>query len=183
MVTKKDWLDILRTLGEKDIFDYITLGVNIVSPILLILSIWISYKAVVASKESTILNQQMYEDQKKEYDLSFVPIFKAKFYSLAENNILFSLINKNEKDIIVTSVVGEEPLEASYGGEIEDREYNFTVHNYNSSKGYIKIWVHYKTLNHKSYSTEVTLRNINDSFIIESQKTNRKEKNVIVPQH
>ncbi|WP_430787116.1 hypothetical protein VBD025_15600 [Virgibacillus flavescens] len=176
-MTKKDWLDILNTLGEKDMFDYITLGVTILSPIILIVSIWISYKSVKASKESTILNKQMYEDQKKEYNLSFVPTFKTKFYLRDAECILFSLINKNNKDIVVTHVAGENPSKAVFEGEIENGEFHFSVYDY-LNHDYIKIWLCYTTLDHKSYVSEITLRMINESFIIESQLTKRKEKNV-----
>ncbi|WP_430787110.1 hypothetical protein VBD025_15585 [Virgibacillus flavescens] len=182
MVAKNDWLDILQALGEKDMFDYITLVVNILSPILLILSIWISYKSVKASKESTILNKQMYEDQKKEYNLSFVPIFKAKFYSREAESILFSLINKNDKDIIVSHVAGESPSKAVFDGEIEKGEFHFSVYDY-LKQDYIKIWLYYTTLDHKSYASEITLRIINEFFIIESQLTKRKGEDILVPQY
>ncbi|MGY0695054.1 hypothetical protein ACW2QC_20230 [Virgibacillus sp. FSP13] len=181
---KKEWLEILKLIGERDAFDWITLVVEIISPILLLISIIISFKAAKASRKSVELNKKVYEDQKHERELSFLPLFQTLFYSNYVTKIQFKLKNKNEKEIYIQNAVSESPHKFEFFEEENDNVYYFELVSDSKyqSEDYIKVWLYYITLDHKNYCTKLTLQIFNGSLIIKEQEHTRREKNILVPQ-
>lgn len=66
LLTKEDWLDVFNTLGTRDWLDWMNLVVSIISPLLVVASVYFAGKAAKAAKAATDLNVKMYNDQKDE---------------------------------------------------------------------------------------------------------------------
>ncbi|AKG05536.1 MULTISPECIES: hypothetical protein [Salimicrobium] len=77
-MTKQDWIDVLSNLGEKSTFDYISLGVSIASPLLLLFSVIVSLKAAKASRDSVELSKEIFEKTQKAEEMKLLPLFELK---------------------------------------------------------------------------------------------------------
>lgn len=180
---KQDWVDIFRVFSDKDVFDYVTLVVEIASPVLLLISIIISFKAAKASRDSVKLNQQVYEDQKRERELSFIPLFRVMRYSNSVSKIRFEIKNKNEREIHLHNVVGEKPQKVQFE-EIDNNLYFLEISGSEKYENgvFINIWLYYKTLDHKNYCAELILHIFNGTLVIKEQEHEKREESVLVPQ-
>ncbi|TFJ92714.1 hypothetical protein [Lentibacillus salicampi] len=167
-MTKKDWLEIFSTLGDKDFFDILTIIASVVSPFLLLISIIISYKSAKVSEQSVKLNKEMYLVQKRERDESFLPIFMIDNFSLGpeRNYITFDLVNKNDKDIVPRHAGSESPAEI-YDWKKSDHVIKFTVYDDYHNKDHLKLWLYYTTLNHKEINSKLVLRIIDGDLVIQ----------------
>jgi hypothetical protein len=154
-------------MNEKDWTDWLVLVISIISPIIGLASVIYAAKAAKAAKNAADLNIEMYIEQKEEREKSFLPVFEIQGFHSSNNYISFELININDKSVSFTNFGGTRPkgdFLYEYDG---DNKVSFTIYDNFAEKDFAKVTVYYNTLNHKVYSSLLTLRLIDQNLIIE----------------
>ncbi|ALC85576.1 hypothetical protein AM499_06885 [Bacillus sp. FJAT-22090] len=175
---KEDWIEILSTMNNRDWTDWMMIGVSVISPIIVLVSVIYVAKTAKITKEATDLNYKMYIEQKEEREKSFLPIFKVSNFISRRDFISFEIINHNTNKIVVTNYGVEESIESFDHQEYRESSISISVIDDFENKDYFKLWLYYTTLDHRNYCSEIIFKIVEQEFaeelIIYSNKTTNK---------
>jgi len=172
---KHEWIEVLSMFQEKDWMDWTNFVVSVLSPILMLISVVIAWKATKASQKATELNLRMYQDQKDELEKSFLPVFEINMVNRNIDNVFFDLVNKSNNPISITNIETDESI---YSFEQIKENANVIkfklLSNGNFDEGsHFKMRLDYETLNHKFYSSELTLKFMDRTLVIQEHKLSK----------
>lgn len=154
---------ILTTNGQLDLGDFEWISVfTFFSSIGTLAAAYAALKAVNT-------NLTMYEEQKKENIESFLPLFEVESKGSNGNFVSLYLINRNLKPISVFQTGSN-----SKNGKMDfhRKEVNtFWINVYGDYKEHdvFSIWLHYKTLDRKTYAEQIKFRIVERNIVIEEQ--------------
>ncbi|MYL22029.1 hypothetical protein GLW04_19325 [Halobacillus litoralis] len=167
-MTKEDWIDVLSKLSEKGVVDHISLVVSIISPILLFVSVVISFKAANASRDSVSLSKEIYERQEKEQRLLHMPIFEMDNYLISKEKLTFDLLNINDKPASFTNFASH--FNDFNVSKKKNQMLGWRINGEFKDGDTIIIWIYYNTLDHRRYCSKLTLRVIGEELVIQDHE-------------
>lgn len=156
---KTDWIEVISILNSRDLIDWLIILASITTPIIMLVSVFLSVRATRIANEATMLNVKMYKEQREEEERLFLPNFQVLHISGDKSHRKFSLRNMNiNRPISYSNFVSDLTKEDFDYTIVSDYEIEFHVTNNFSEKVFIKIWLYYRTLNHRSYCSEIVFR-------------------------
>lgn len=170
-MTKQDWIEVINASGGRDWLDILVIAVSIISPILVFFSVRYAAKSAKAAEKAANLNLKMHEEQKKDHEKSFLPLFAADGWVFDDSKTLihFVLTNKNETPI---SFIKTDSLieEFEYLYIKHEDQLNYTIHQNFNEKDTATFNVYYDALNHHRYKSEIEVILINSEVFVNKQK-------------
>ena len=173
-MTQQELIEALTLYGEKDCLDYIIISVNIISPIIMLISVIIAWRATKISKTATELNLKMYKEQMEKEAKSYLPNFEITKMFIGPDTIKFRLINSNDKLISITNVATQESITNFQKQRIGEKVVLMQFNGSFQSEESLKFWLYYTTQNHQFYCSELTLFVSHNSIVIEEHKITDK---------
>lgn len=156
-------LVLLTTNGQLDLGEFGLIG------IFTLLSSIGTVAAALAAWKAVNTNLIMYEEQKQESIESYLPLFEVESRDTGLNYVTINLINRNPKPISIFQY-GSNSKED--GMELQKREVNvfriLIFGSYEEQESF-NVWLHYKTLDRKSYSEQIKFRIVEGIIVIEEQ--------------
>lgn len=151
--------------------------VSILSPIIMAVSAFFAWKATKIAKETTNLSLEMFEKQKKDYERSFLPVFKVESVNVSNEVIMLRLFNVNDKSIATSYFANTDFIEHFEKTETEKNLISMKFLGEFKEHDQINVWIYYTTLNHKAYCSEITFRIVEGKIMVEDHRI--KERSII----
>jgi|SRR5690625_99631 len=168
VLSQQEWIQIWSLYQELNWMDWLSFIVSVVSPIIMVISVIIAWKATKIAKESTELNLKMYQKQIDDLAKSFWPVFEVQTIQASSDIVRIILNNKGNNPISVTNIAYTESIEHFEEVRPSDNDIKMKFLGEFKEHDQIKIWLYYITLNHKYYSSEIILRIVEGSIVIEN---------------
>lgn len=166
---KQDWIEVISILDSRDWIDWLIIIASITTPIIMLMSVYLSVRATRIANEATMLNVKMYKEQRKEEERLFLPNFQVLHIASGNNSRRFRLKNMNiNRPISYSNFESNLPKENFDYTIISDYEIEFNVKRDHKETDSLTIYLYYRTLNHRSYRSEIVLRYFkNDEMTIQ----------------